>query len=86
MIRPLHFILNNKSLGDIVQPITGKVAELDDFARRKVSEAEELATRSEAEFLAAQDRYSNQQAEARSLRLQAADASRLAGKINKILN
>lgn len=86
MIRPLHFILNNKSLGDIVQPITGKVAELDDFARRKESEAAELATRSEAEFRAAQDRYSNQQAEASTLRLQAADASRLAGKINKILN
>lgn len=86
MIRPLHFILNNKSLGDIVQPINGKVAELDDFARRKESQAAELATRSEAEFCAAQERYSNQQAEARTLRLQAGEATRLAAKINKSLN
>lgn len=86
MIRPLHFILNHKSLGDIVQPIAGKVAELEDFARRKESEAAELSTRSDVEYNAAQERYSNQQAESRSLRLQAADASRLAGKIYKILN
>ena len=86
MIRPLHFILNNKSLGDIVQPINGKVAELEDFARWKESEAAELATRSEAEFCAASERYSNQLETARTMRLQAEEATRLAATINKILN
>ena len=86
MIRPLSMILNNKSLSDVVQPITGKVAELEDFARRKESEALALATRSASELEAAKSRYEVQQAEVRTLNMQAGEASRLAIKINKILN
>lgn len=85
MIRPLHMILNNKSLGDIVSPITGKIAELEDFARRKASEADALATRSNEEQDAAKLRYQTQQAEVRTLRLQSSEATSIAAKLNKVL-
>lgn len=86
MIRPLHMIRNNKSPGDEFQPISGlTVAELEDFARRMETDAGALASRSAAELEAAKLRHATQQAEVRTMQLQANGATRLASKMGRVL-
>lgn len=85
MIRPLHLILNGKTLADITAPIDGKVAELEDFARRKETEAAALAHNSAAEFEAAKARFAQQQDIAGALVVEARTATRIADKLRKVV-
>jgi hypothetical protein len=85
MIRPLHYILNNKSLADITAPITGKVEELQAFASQQQSLAAKETEAAELAFQSAKLAHETARLRAANRLNDAAEASRVAAKLIKIV-